>query len=141
MRDAAVCVTLLILTAGCGNLNEITDPGGGPPPVDPTATFTRVQSEIFSTTCTAVGCHDLLGRQQGLVLVPGQAYAQIVNVQSMQMPALRRVAAGNFADSYLYRKLTGVGITGDRMPLGGPYLNAGQLSLVRDWIRRGAPND
>lgn len=140
MRNVAACVAL-VFTLGCGKLNEITDPGGGLPPVDPTATFSRVQTEIFSSTCTAAGCHDALGRQQGLVLTAGQSYVQLVGVPSEQMPALRRVAPGNFADSYLYRKLTGVGITGQRMPQGGPFLDAARLSLVRDWIRKGAPND
>ncbi|HUP49684.1 MAG TPA: hypothetical protein VNA04_12935 [Thermoanaerobaculia bacterium] len=131
----------LLLTLACGKLNPITDPGGSVPPVDPTATFTRVQTEIFARNCTVIGCHDLLGRQQNLILVPGQAYAHTVGVPSEQMPALRRVQPGNFADSYLYRKLTGIGITGERMPFGGPYLNASELALVRDWVRRGAPND
>ena len=45
------------------------------------------------------------------------------------------------ANSYLYRKIAGAGITGDRMPQGGPYLTDAQTKLVRDWIRRGAPND
>lgn len=140
MRTVAAVVPLLFLL-GCGRLNEITEPGVGPPPVDPSATFTRVQNEIFSGTCTAVGCHDNLGRQQNLRLVPGVAHSQIVGVPSEQMPSLRRVDPASFENSYLYRKLTGVGITGDRMPQGGPPLNAEQIALVRDWIRRGAPND
>ena len=55
--------------------------------------------------------------------------------------SLKRVAPGDPTNSYLYRKITGVGITGDRMPQGGPYLSDAQIALVRDWIRRGAPND
>ena len=54
---------------------------------------------------------------------------------------LSRVQPGDFSNSYLYRKIIGQGITGDRMPQGGPYLSAAQTKLVRDWIRRGAPND
>jgi len=141
MRKAAVLIPFLLIALSCGKLNEITAPGGGPPPADPNATFTRVQSEVFTPNCTAVGRHDQIGRQQNLRLTPGVAYGQIVGVPSEQMPSLQRVSPGNFADSYLYRKLTGAGITGDRMPQGGPYLNETQLSLVRDWIRRGAPND
>jgi len=141
MRKAAVLIPFLLIALSCGKLNEITAPGGGPPPADPNATFTRVQSEVFTPNCTAVGCHDQIGRQQNLRLTPGVAYGQIVGVRSEQMPSLQRVSPGNFADSYLYRKLTGAGVTGDRMPQGGPYLNETQLSLVRDWVRRGAPND
>ncbi|HEX6177537.1 MAG TPA: hypothetical protein VF057_04205 [Thermoanaerobaculia bacterium] len=140
MRNLALTI-LTLMTISCGELSELTEPGGSVPPVDPTATFTRVQNEIFTPTCAQVGCHDLLGRQQGLVLVAGQGHGNIVNIPSEQMPALRRIQPGNFADSYLYRKITGAGITGDRMPQGLPPLSAAQIALVRDWIRRGAPND
>jgi hypothetical protein len=124
----------LLLALACGKLKEPTDPGGGSgEPIDPTATFTRVQNEIFTPTCGAIGCHDRLGQQEGLVLTPG--------MPSHQMPSLLRVAPGDPTGSYLYRKVVGSGITGDRMPQGGPYLNDAQIKLIRDWIRRGAPND
>ena len=140
MRNLALSI-VAILAFSCGELSDITAPGGSVPPVDASATLTRVQNEIFTPSCAQVGCHDLLGRQQGLVLVQGQAHANLVEIASEQMPALRRVQPGNFADSYLYRKITGTGITGDRMPQGLPPLSAAQVALVRDWIRRGAPND
>jgi hypothetical protein len=62
-------------------------------------------------------------------------------VPSTENPSLNRITPGDAPNSYLYRKITGVGITGDRMPQGGPVLNDAQIALVRDWIRRGAPND
>ncbi|MEA2571207.1 MAG: hypothetical protein QOI24_3208 [Acidobacteriota bacterium] len=135
---------LAILVAGCGRLKELpTDPGSGSggDPIDQTATFTRVQSEVFTPTCARLGCHDTLGQQSQQVLTAGRAYAAVVGVPSVEMPQLMRVAPNDPANSYLYRKITGAGITGDRMPQGGPYLSDAQLKLVRDWIRRGAPND
>jgi len=133
---------LLLLMCACGKLKELpTDPGLGSEPIDPTATFTRVQNEVFTPTCAAIGCHDALGRQQGQILTVGKAYANTVGVASTEMPSLLRVAPNDPANSYLYRKITGAGITGDRMPQGGPYLTDAQTKLVRDWIRRGAPND
>ncbi len=140
MRARVALVALLFVS--CGKLNELTDPGvGGGDPIDPTATLTRVQNEIFSPTCAVIGCHDTLGRQQGQILVAGQAYASIVNQPSVEMPSLRRIAPFDPANSYLYRKITGVGITGERMPLYGIPLSAAKIKLIRDWIRRGAPND
>ena len=134
-------ITLLVVIS-CGRLKEPTAPDGGAgDPIDPTATFTRVQNEIFTPTCAQLGCHDPLGRQESMVLSPGRAYAQIVGVASIETPQLMRVAPGDAANSYLYRKITGAGSTGDRMPQNGPFLNAAQIKLVRDWIRRGAPND
>ncbi|HEX2060818.1 MAG TPA: hypothetical protein VHK90_08750 [Thermoanaerobaculia bacterium] len=131
---------MLLLTAACGELKSPTDPLGGDP-IDPTATFTRVQNEIFTPTCAQIGCHDVIGQQSQMVLTAGQAYANIVNVNSVEMPSLRRVAPNDPANSYLYRKITGAGITGERMPLNLPPLDDAKIRLVRDWIRRGAPND
>ena len=140
MRSRLIALALL-LTA-CGNLETPTDPGsGGGDPIDPTATFTRVQTEIFTPTCAAIGCHHQIGQQSQLVLTANVAYANIVNVPSVESPSLRRVAPNDPTNSYLYRKLTGAGITGDRMPQGLPPLSDAQIKLVRDWIRRGAPND
>jgi len=137
-------LVFIVLVTGCGKLKELpTAPGdgGGGDPIDQTATFTRVQNEIFTPTCAAIGCHDPLGQQQGLILTPGRAYASTVGKQSTEVTSLQIVTPSDYANSYMYRKVTGSGITGDRMPQGGPYLNDAQLKLIRDWIRRGAPND
>lgn len=125
----------------CGELRTPTTPVGGGDPIDPNATFTRVQAEVFTPSCTFVGCHDAIGQSSGLVLTPATAYANIVSRPSTEMPQLARVQPGDPANSYLYRKITGAGITGDRMPLSRPPLDDAKIKLVRDWIRRGAPND
>lgn len=141
MRSTLIAVSLLLLTA-CGELRTPTDPGGdGGDPIDQSATFTRVQNEIFTPTCATIGCHDPLGQQSNQVLSAGRAYASIVNVPSVETPSLMRIKPLDPANSYLYRKITGAGITGDRMPQNKPPLNDAQIKLVRDWIRRGAPND
>lgn len=140
MKRALPLIVALAFVA-CGKLKEPTAPGGGGDPIDPTATFTRVQNEVFTPNCTKVGCHDLLGRQEDQVLTAAQSYNQTVNHPSVEMPSLSRVTPLDPANSYLYRKITGAGITGDRMPQGGPFLSDTQIKLVRDWIRRGAPHD
>jgi hypothetical protein len=141
MRSRTLLIVLLFLTA-CGELSTPTDPGGGGnEPIDPNATFTRVQSEVFTPTCAVIGCHHPVGQQSQLVLSTGNAYGNLVGVTSVENPALKRIAPGDPANSYLYRKITGAGITGDRMPQAGPPLSEANLNLIRDWIRRGAPND
>ncbi len=133
------CAFVLV---ACGKLRELpTGPGNSTEPIDPTATFTRVQNEIFTPSCGVLGCHDPLGRQEGMILSAGRAYSNTVGVASVEMASLQRISPGDFNNSYLYRKILGAGITGDRMPQGGPYLSDTQIKLVRDWIRRGAPND
>jgi hypothetical protein len=139
MRSSLFLLTLL-LTTSCGELRTPTDPVTEPAP-DPAATFTRVKAEVFTPTCATVGCHHPLGQESQLVLTPEVAYVQIVNRASVENAALLRVAPGDPEGSYLYRKIIGAGITGERMPNNLPPLDAGKIRLVRDWIRRGAPND
>lgn len=137
-----ITLASFLLFVSCGKLAELpTDPGGSGEPIDPTATFTRVKDEIFTPTCAQLGCHDTIGHQENQILTASRAYANTVNVPSVQMPSLVKVAPGNVTGSYLYRKITGSGITGDRMPQGLPPLTDSQIKLIRDWIRRGAPND
>jgi hypothetical protein len=133
---------LLAAAFSCGELKHSpTDPAGGSTPPDPTATFTRVSAEVFTPTCAQLGCHDRLGNQSQLNLSPGSAYDQIVGRPSVEQPSIPRIAPGDPASSYLYRKVTGTGITGDRMPQGLPPLSDAKIKLISDWIRRGAPND
>ena len=141
MRSRLILLLIPIFVVRCGELKSPTEPAEGGDPIDQTATFTRVQNEIFTPNCTFIGCHDPLGKSGEMVLTPGNAYANTVNANSSEMPQLKRIAPNDFPNSYLYRKITGAGITGERMPLQRPPLTDAQIALVRNWIRRGAPND
>ena len=115
----------------------ITVEGGGAG-----ATFSQVQSQIFTASCAFSGCHGGSSPAQGMNLTAGSAYSEIVNVPSNQRPTLDRIEPNDPAASYLYLKVTGdPSIAGSRMPLGGPPLSQALIDLLRDWIERGAPND
>ena len=125
---------------GCGDEKPLLTEPEGPP--SETATFTRVQAEVFTPTCGVTGCH--LGpasqAQEGLVL-SGDAYPNIVGVRANQNPSIFRVTPGDAANSYLWRKITpGQPIVGDRMPQTGSITEA-QRQLLTDWIARGALRD
>ncbi len=99
-------------------------------------TLSQLQADIFTPRCS--GCHP---PTQSLDLSPGQTYGSTVNVPSSQMPSLMRVKPGDPDNSYLYRKIRGVGISGARMPPGGPYLSQSDIDKVKGWIEAGAPNN
>jgi hypothetical protein len=106
------------------------------------ATFTRVQSEIFSPGCARSGCHGNGSANGGLQLDAGLAYGEIVNVPSSQQGSLDRIEPGDPDNSYLWRKVNGgPGISGGRMPLTGGQLSQSQLDLLEAWILDGALND
>lgn len=128
-----------LAAVACGTRKSPTEAVEDPP--DPSATFARVQAQVFTPSCALSGCHAGPAPQRGLDLTAGKAYGQIVGVASAGS-SRPRVAPGDVAGSYLVSKIRGdATIAGSRMPLGGPYLSTDLEQLVVDWIRRGAPND
>ncbi len=127
-------------TLGCGDVKPLaTGPDGDLP--DPSATFTRVQGEVFAVSCALSGCHSGASPAAGLDLSPAAAYGSVVGVPAVQRSGMKRVEPGDPERSYLVKKMRGdADISGGRMPLGGPYVEA-QVRLVSDWVRRGAPRD
>jgi hypothetical protein len=77
-----------------------------------------------------------------LNLTAGGTYKAIVNVATGEQPNLKYVVPGDSTNSYLLQKLLGsTGISGARMPLNGPYLDAATTAQVAAWIAEGAPNN
>ena len=100
---------------------------------------------IFDTAC--VQCHLLESQQGELVLENGEAWVNLVNVDSIQAP-LKRVVPGDPANSYLLHKLKGihleVGGSGQPMPYGSEAsagISASAVELVEHWIRQGAADN
>ena len=121
------------------------DPGATPPALDPTpaATLTELQAQVFGPICS--GCHDGVGTSlPGVQNLTSAAatYASLVNVKSIEQPNLLRVKPGDPTDSYVIHKLEGLaGITGARMPFGGPYLSTATMNQIESWIAAGAQNN
>lgn len=107
------------------------------------ATLTQLQAQVFGPICS--GCHNGVGTSlPGVQNLTSAAatYQSLVNVASIEQPTLLRVKSGDPADSYVIHKLEGLaGITGSRMPLGGPYLSTATIAQIESWISAGAPND
>jgi hypothetical protein len=95
--------------------------------------FSEIQA-IFNSRC--VSCHGFSG---GLSLSSSVSHGNLVNVPSSQIPSLDRVEPGDPDNSYLVWKIEGrAGVSGSRMPLGGPFLSQDSINLIRDWIAAGA---
>ncbi len=109
------------------------------------ATLSQIQSAVFTQRCAV--CHDGSQPPSGALpgamnLSAGNSFASIVNVPSLEQPGLMRVKPGDPDASYLIRKLEGTaGISGSRMPFGGPFLDQATIDQVRSWIAAGAQNN
>jgi mono/diheme cytochrome c family protein len=136
-----LAVLALLLLSGCGTVKSPTEPLT--PTVGGTAlTFAQIQAQIFTPVCAKAGCHAAGSSPSGLVLEAGQSYGNLVGRPAAENTSISRVAPGNPDGSYIILKLRGdPNITGERMPLGGPYLSADQIAGIAAWIRAGAPNN
>jgi hypothetical protein len=102
-------------------------------------TLAQLQSSIFGPRCSS--CHTGGGGS-----LPGSmnlssasaSFAALVGVTSVEVASLQRVKAGDPANSYIINKLEGTQTVGQRMPLGGPFLDQPTIDQVRAWIQAGA---
>ncbi len=135
-----VALATLLAGAGCRN----ADPRIFPDPLDPsggTISLSRQVQPIFNLNC--VPCHGGASPEMNLSLEPGRLYDPAlgaVGVPSRELPPLFRIEPGASRSSYLVHKITGRGIVGDRMPVGGA-LSVEEIDVIREWIDDGAPNN
>jgi uncharacterized protein (TIGR03118 family) len=110
-------------------------------------TLTQLQTQIFTPICST--CHtgvgsSLPGSQN---LSAGHTYSNVVNVASVEQPALFRIKPNDPTNSYLIQKIQGApGISGSRMPFGcgsaqNPCLDQATINLVITWVSQGALNN
>jgi hypothetical protein len=125
----------LVVAAGCGSGRTIGVSGAAQPASVDFATHIQ---PIFTRNCAITGCHAADTASQGLILAEGQAYDNIVNVESTEVGPDKRVVPGNSAASYLHEKISSAQPrAGSRMPLGG-MLADDEIALIRTWIDQGA---
>jgi hypothetical protein len=126
----------VVLIAVIGLLACGDDSGTNPTNVSTLSTFSSIRTNVFTPVCAVSGCHNGSERPN---LSASVAYANIVNVPSTQ--GLDYIEPGNPDNSYLYRKLAGVNIVGDRMPRGRAPLPQAAIDSIRVWIQKGALNN
>lgn len=103
-----------------------------------TISFSAQILPIFQQSCSDGDCH--IGFDAGgLALDESVAYANIVNVPSLQNFQMPLITPKNPDQSYLFQKLLPDGnYFNDRMPKNRAPLAEGNISLIRTWILEGA---
>ena len=147
MRTISGSPLLLLLAVGvaaCGSDSPTaptapTTPTTTPTPGALTATLSSIQSVVFNDSC--IGHHGDHATDANLDLREGQSFSNLVNRQSIQV-ALDLVEPNDAENSYLIHKLDGrAGIVGQQMPVGGPFLSAADIDVIKQWINAGAQNN
>lgn len=112
-----------------------SDSGGG----GPCLSYESTIQPIFTKSCANAACHGGNSPKANLSLVAQNSHAELVGVQSSQVPAAVRVEPFDPEASYLITKLNPNPPVGQQMPF-GPKLNEAQITLIWEWIEAGAPN-
>jgi hypothetical protein len=99
-------------------------------------TLPEIQAVVFTPKCAT--CHDGIGAVlPGVMDLSSEAasLASLVNVASIQDPAIDRVEPGQPDNSYLVHKIDGTAAS--QMPPSGP-LPQPEIDAIRQWITDGA---
>jgi uncharacterized protein YjdB len=134
---AATGAATITATAGPASATRVVNVSASP------VSFATDVQPIFNTSTPAcTSCHPSAA---GMDLTAGSSYANIVNQNAAEVPAMKRVRPFMPDSSYLVHKIQGtqnsVGGTGARMPLGcsgNGCLSNASINLIRNWILQGA---
>ena len=116
--------------------NDTPDPSpGGDGSQD--ATLANLQEQVFTPICAQ--CHFGTNAPVGLRLDSlEESERNLIGVTAVLNPQFQRVAEGDPENSFLYLKIIGDPVAGNRMPLGLPALSDETIQLFREWIENGA---
>ena len=151
MRRYIQSLVVIAVAAAAAACDEKLSSIAGPdtPGLEPT--FTSIQRGIFEAPGATgrracVTCHTAAAGRippAGLNLDGGpEVYDRIVNVAARLKAGETIVIPSDPETSYMVRKAQGgPNINGARMPMNGPFLSVGQISILRRWIEIGAPRN
>jgi hypothetical protein len=99
-------------------------------------TLSKDVQPIFGARCAGLECH-------GNFFSTGHSWMNLVGQHASECSDGRSyVKVGDPTDSYVYQKITGVGMcSGERMPRFGTPLSDNDVRTIHDWICDGAPNN
>ncbi len=138
MKTIKFLGTILLISMVIFSCSEDT-PLQPTPAADNLSTFGEIQRQVFDVSCAVSGCHAGANPAASLNLTAGNSYAQLVDVNSLLSPPLKRVDEGDSDESVLVLILEGT--VSPRMPLGGTPLSQATIDSIAKWIDNGALNN
>jgi hypothetical protein len=133
---AAFLVLTFVLSSGCSE-ESTTEPV--PPNPAPLSKLSDIQNKVFNTSCALSGCHGATNNQVNLLLTDGNAFSNLVNVQSVLFPQFKRVVPDSSSKSLIIKILKGE--VSPRMPFNREPLPAAVIDSIAKWIDNGALNN
>lgn len=130
---------LLLIFYGCAD-SIVTECYIEEPDLNDLTSFSKIQERVFNQSCALAGCHAGSAIQANLNLESGQAYKNLVNVNSLLNPEFLRVQRGNSGESFLIKMLRNTGESTSQMPPSGKLPDS-IIDSIAVWIDNGALNN
>ena len=138
MIISAVMAIFMLLSLSCSEENSTQPPQNQPSNI-PMSKFGDIQQKVFAQSCALSNCHGSINTQANLLLTDGNAYSNLVNVQSVLFPQFIRVSPDSSLNSLLIKILKGE--VAPQMPLNRAPLDAAVIDSIAKWIDLGALNN
>lgn len=108
----------------------------------PEVKLSELKEGFFQTSCSlSASCHKGPNGAQQLSL-DGDVHADIVNVESSQVPGMMLVVPGDLEASYLWEKVAGEkAAVGTLMPPANGLGDDPRIEDLKNWILNGAKDD
>jgi len=132
-------ILMLIIAFWSCSSDSPTDPNANPGNSAVVSKLSDIQVKVFNQNCAFSGCHATPNNQANLLLTDGNAFSNLVNVQSVLFPQYKRVEPGNSSNSLIIKILKGE--VSPRMPLNKDPLPAAVIDSIAKWIDNGALNN
>lgn len=138
MKKWFLILVTSILLAGCSDLGDPVEPGGGNDPGDTSVSFSDDLWPILESRC--LSCHTTSNPSGGLIFHMDDSPANFVGMESTGYAPDLLVESGSKESSVLYLKLLGDVSYGQKMPIGGT-LSASEVEDFGSWIDAGAQDN
>ena len=134
-----VLIIIFIITAimfiSCSEESS-TQPEPSSPSNVTLSKLSDIQQKVFTQTCALSNCHGSVNNQANLLLTEGNAFSNLVNVQSLLFPQFKRVVPDSSSKSLIIKILRGE--VNPRMPLNRNPLDPAVIDSIAKWIDNGA---
>lgn len=137
--------TLMVLSLilwGCGGDSNPSSPDdNNDTPIADVSFSAEVLPILALAGCAASDCHGD-AKRAGMSLIASEAYDNLVDVNSTEVPSLKRVLPGDAENSYMVVKIEGRQSFGSRMPPPPrAALSSRNIRVIRTWIDEGAQDN
>jgi hypothetical protein len=144
IQDLTSRTNYFAIVVAVDNANNFSEPEPSTSVTTLVSLIADIEFPIFAAKCATTGCHSGDTPSSDMILSPGFAFTNLVGVTPISGlgvgSGFKRVEPGKPEESHLMQRIT-YADAGIRMPQGGDFLSAAEITTIETWITQGALNN